>query len=77
MLFVEHCFLHKYIFLSVTDIGLKGCGQVFHLKRALLVESIITYKYIFQRLLNIWQIQWKVAINAEFFEKWAKFILNK
>ncbi len=43
--------------LSVTDTGLKVCRQVFHLKRALLIESIITYKCIFHRLLNIMQIQ--------------------
>jgi hypothetical protein len=45
---VEHCFLHKYIFLSATDIGLKICGQVFNIKRARLAQFIITYKYIFE-----------------------------
>ncbi len=49
-------FLHRYIFLSVNDISFKVYGRVFQLKRALLVEFIITNKYIFERL-NIWQIQ--------------------
>jgi hypothetical protein len=55
-LLIEHCFLHKYIFLSVTDIRLKVCGQPFYIIRALLAEFIITYKYIFHRLLNILKI---------------------
>jgi hypothetical protein len=53
LLSLEHCFLHKHIFLSVTDICLKLCGQVSHIKRGLLAKFINTYKYIFEGLVNI------------------------
>ncbi len=64
-------------YISVTDIGLKLCGQAYHTSWALLAKFIITYKVHISRVIKYSVNLEKIRKNAELSEKLAKFLLNK